>query len=154
MKLREMERRKRQIEEEIAKEKQHLAQLIQLEKARISSPGPPPVPPRPAADQQPLSLEDTVKDLEQTALELKEMAEKKSAAANDEALRQTAGAVREVAQVLLDAVAIEADEDDTEGYSEGAEEFSCGIEMGVGTEQSSGNVTPIPTQGELGISLS
>ena len=43
-------------------------------------------------------------------------------------------------------------DDDLDGYSEGAEDFSCGIEMpismmGGATEQSSGNVTPIPTQG-------
>ena len=98
-----------------------------------------------------ISLDDTVKDLEKTTLELKNMAQKR-AADNDEAIRQTAGAVREVAQVLLDA-AIHSD-DDTEGYSEGAEDFSCGIEMpfsmaGGGTELDSGNVTPVQTLGEL-----
>ena len=61
-----------------------------------------------------------------TTLELKNMAQKQ-AADNDEALRQTAGAVREVAQVLLEAA--NHSDDDTEGYSEGAEDFSCGIEM-------------------------
>ena len=98
-----------------------------------------------------ISLDDTVKDLEMTTLELKNMAQKR-AADNDEAIRQTAGAVREVAQVLLEA-AIHSD-DDTEGYSEGAEDFSCGIEMpfsmaGGGTELDSGNVTPVQTLGEL-----
>ena len=98
-----------------------------------------------------ISLDDTVKDLEKTTLELKNMAQKR-AADNDEAIRQTAGAVREVAQVLLEA-AIHSD-DDTEGYSEGAEDFSCGIEMpfsmaGGGTELDSGNVTPVQTLGEL-----
>ena len=137
------------------------------------SPPPPPVPPRPmgtfnnpwkeSASKQPQnndSLEATVKDLESTTIELKNMASKKSKD-NEDALRQTAGAVREVAQVLLDAVnnnnGSEADHDiydDIEGYSEGAEEFSCGLEMPLsmaagGVDQSSGNVTPIPTQGEL-----
>ena len=48
------------------------------------------------------------------------------------------------------------DDDDTDGYSEGAEDFSIGIEMPVSMmaggvhEQSSGNVTPIPTQGSDG----
>ena len=75
----------------------------------------------------------------------------KQAADNDEALRQTAGAVREVAQVLLEAA--NHSDDDTEGYSEGAEDFSCGIDMplsmaGGGTEQSSGNVTPVQTLGK------
>ena len=98
-----------------------------------------------------ISLDDTVKDLERTTLELKNMAQKR-AADNDEAIRQTAGAVREVAQVLLEAA--NHSDDDTEGYSEGAEDFSCGIEMpfsmaGGGTELDSGNVTPVQTLGEL-----
>ncbi len=170
MKLKEMERRKKQIEEEIEREKQHLANLLRLElnhspKLEQQSPLPPPVPPRPTtlsnandagtllAEQdsaQPTSLEETVRDLEMTTLQLKTMAEKRSAE-NDEALRQTAGTVREVAQALLQAVNNEDVEDDnTEGYSEGGEDFSCGIEMTLGgTEQSSGNITPVPTQGEL-----
>ena len=41
------------------------------------------------------------------------------------------------------------DEEDTEGYSEGNEEFSCGIELPTQDDKSSGNVTPIPTTGEL-----
>ena len=40
------------------------------------------------------------------------------------------------------------DEEDTEGYSEGGEEFSCGIDLPT-TQDCSGNVTPIPTTGEL-----
>ena len=60
---------------------------------------------------------------------------------------------REVAQVLLEAA--NHSDDDTEGYSEGAEDFSCGIEMplsvagGGNDPQSSGNVTPVQTLGEL-----
>merc|ERR1712223_160629 len=140
------------------------------------SPPPPPVPPRPfnqgkqrpssqtsalpppphphqqLQESQFISLDDTVKDLEMTTLELKNMAQKR-AADNDEAIRQTAGAVREVTQVLLEAA--NHSDDDTEGYSEGAEDFSCGIEMplsvagGGNDPQSSGNVTPVQTLGEL-----
>ena len=179
MKLKEMERRKREIEEEILKEKQHLAQLLMLEKEPAipllqlpPSPPPPPVPPRPKQfeeesrtsvqleeksisetfhhDHQ-MSFTETFEDLENTTLKLKEMAEMKAA----EQLKETAGVVKDVAQVLLkavdtkleDAAAIDEEEDMTEGYSEGAEDFSCGVELPF--EQSSGNVTPIPTQGEL-----
>ena len=93
-----------------------------------------------------MSLAETFDDLETTTQQLKDMAEKKAA----EQLKETAGAVKDVAQVLLKAVEVDGgdDFDDmTEGYSEGAEEFSCGVELPF--EQSSGNVTPIPTQGEL-----
>ena len=41
------------------------------------------------------------------------------------------------------------DEEDTEGYSEGNEEFSCDIELPAQDDKSTGNVTPIPTTGEL-----
>ena len=187
MKLKEMERRKREIEEEIMKEKQHLAQLLQLEKLEPAisdlppSPPPPPVPPRPrhcfsfddepmqsslskseveeekekketSGNDHPMSFTETFEDLENTTQKLKEMAEKKAA----EQLKETAGMVRDVAQVLLQAVdsskaeeQLEEEEEDqmTEGFSEGAEDFSCGVELPF--EQSSGNVTPIPTQGEL-----
>lgn len=180
MKLWEMERRKREIEEEIEREKQHLANILNMELGvpRSAEPKsfdslPPPVPPRPATTELPvhprptttelpskwkadstenLSLEDTVRDLEKTTLQLKTMAEKKSGE-NDEAIRQTAGTVREVAQVLLEAVTAPGDEEeDTDGYSEGGEDFSCGIEMPLsmaGVGQDSGNATPVPTQGEL-----
>ena len=141
------------------------------------SPPPPPVPPRPRHcfpfDDEPLKLEEeekketsesvnhdhqmsfteTFEDLENTTLKLKEMAEKKAA----EQLKETAGVVRDVAQVLLQAVDSSKPEEQledeveedmmTEGYSEGAEDFSCGVELPF--EQSSGNVTPVPTQGEL-----
>ena len=51
----------------------------------------------------------------------------------------------------------DSEEEDTDGYSEGAEDLSSGFELPPmpdfrkeqDDEQSSGNVTPIPTQGEL-----
>ncbi len=182
------------------------------------SPEPPPVPPLPRAmmqgvplspTAQPISYEETVRDLETTTRQLKELAETRSRAIDDnlaskqdrspalsshvtDEIKEAAGAVREVAQVLLKALAPESseggeetgfeesgakrvggkrgiqsktgstvagnesantDEEDTEGYSEGNEDFSSGIELPISmmgaNEQSSGNVTPIPTQGEL-----
>ena len=105
-----------------------------------------------SGNDHPMSFTETFEDLENTTQKLKEMAEKKAA----EQLKETAGMVRDVAQVLLQAVdsskaeeQLEEEEEDqmTEGFSEGAEDFSCGVELPF--EQSSGNVTPIPTQGEL-----
>ena len=50
----------------------------------------------------------------------------------------------------------DSEEEDTDGYSEGADDLSSGFELPPmpdfrkdQDEQSSGNVTPIPTQGEL-----
>jgi hypothetical protein len=51
----------------------------------------------------------------------------------------------------------ESDDEDTDGYSEGADDLSSGFELppmpdfrkSEADSQSSGNVTPIPTQGEL-----
>lgn len=237
MKLKEMEGRKRDIEEEISRERQHLAELQRLEQSRDSTVkvkskpkavtqyetmvseqmgaaalSPPPVPPRPGAamtslDQmeqqrateldrinslreqealmkkeldefvqartgrsnisngsdQRISFEETMRDLEITTKELKELAEKKMknhaaerrTAPGGDGIKEAAGAVRDVAQALLSAISrpdTEAghSEDETEGYSEGGEEISCGLEMPIGgNEQSSGNVTPIPTEGEL-----
>ena len=63
----------------------------------------------------------------------------------------------EVHQLTSCQTGSDQDDDDTDGYSEGAEDFSIGIEMPVSMmaggnhEQSSGNVTPIPTQGSDGL---
>ena len=133
------------------KEKQHLAQLLMLEKEPAPllqlppSPPPPPVPPRPkqfeeksmtssvSLEEKEMSFTETFEDLENTTLKLKEMAEKKAA----EQLKETAGVVRDVAQVLLKAVdskaEVEEEEDMTEGYSEGAEDFSSSLSSSSST---------------------
>ena len=100
-----------------------------------------------------ISLEDTFKEIEMSTMELKEMAERRERNnQSGDPIKETAGAVRGMAEVLLKAVTPEVvpeeNDDDTDGYSEGAEDFSCGIEMPITvmggiTEQSSGNVTPI-----------
>ena len=66
-------------------------------------------------------------------------------------VRDAAGAVREVAENILksltpERVGQESDEEEMSGYDD---DFSVGIALPLAVDTTSGNVTPIPTTGEL-----
>ena len=66
-------------------------------------------------------------------------------------VRDAAGAVREVAENILKSLTPErfgqeSDEEEMSGYDD---DFSVGIDLPMAVDSTSGNVTPIPTTGEL-----
>lgn len=70
-------------------------------------------------------------------------------------VRDAAGAVREVAENILKSLTPErleerggqdSDEEEMSGYED---DFSVGIDLPMAVDMTSGNVTPIPTTGEL-----